>query len=63
MVDGRGGEGSGGEVGSMEDYRRHWRQRGQPHTGLRCMDGQKKKAARGGGQSTDGYGGRTVPKT
>ena len=38
MVDGRGGEGSGGEAGSMEDDRMH-------------------------GQSTDEYGGRTVPKT
>ncbi len=28
MVDGRGGEGSGGEAGSMEDDRRHQRQRG-----------------------------------
>ena len=59
MVDGRGGEGSGGEAGSMEDDRRHERERErarerererereeQPPIGLRHLYGQKKTAAR-----------------
>ena len=46
MVDGRGGGGSGGEAGSMEDDRRLRDRREQPSTGLKHLYGQKKKAAR-----------------
>ena len=47
MVDGRGGEGSGGEAGSMEDGRRHYKQRGATiHRGLKHLYGQKKAANR-----------------
>ena len=42
MMDGRGDEGSEGEAGSMEDDRRHYRQRGA----TTHLYSQKKKAAR-----------------
>ena len=47
MLDGRGGEGSGGEAGSMEMIVGFSDRGEQPPTGLRHLNGQKKKAARG----------------
>ena len=48
MVDGRGGEGSGGEGRSMADDKLGIRDREeQPPTSLRHLYGQTKKAARG----------------
>ena len=45
MVDGRGGEDSGREAGSMDDDGMHYSQREQPATSLKHLYGQKKKAA------------------
>ena len=62
MVDGRGGEGSGGEARSMEDDIRHWRQRGAITHRLKAPVWPEEGSKEGGGQSTGEYGGTTVPK-
>ena len=62
MVDGRGGEGSGGEAGSMDDDRRHYRQRGVTTHRFKAPVWLEEEGIQGGcGQSTEEYGGRTVP--
>ena len=59
MVDGRGGEGSGGEAESMEDERRLWRQRRATTDRLKAHVWPKEEGNHeGGGQITDGYRGR-----
>ena len=64
MVDGRGGEGSGGEAGSMEDDRMHERPRRATTQQLKAPVWPEEEGSQeGGGQSTEEYGGRTVPKT
>ena len=63
MVDGGGGEGSGGEAGSMEDARRHYRQRGATiHRFKAPLWPEEEGIQESGRQSTEEYGGRTVPK-
>ena len=63
MVDGRGGEGSGGEAGSMDDDRRHYRQRGATTHRLKAPVWLEEEGRQEGcGQSTEECGGRTVPK-
>ena len=63
MVDGRGGEGSGGEAASMEDDRRHERQRGAPTRRPKApVWAEEEGSQESGGQSTEEYGVRTVPK-
>ena len=64
MVDGRGGEGSGGEAGSMEDDRMHERPRRATTQQLKAPVWPEEEGSQeGGGQSTEEFGGRTVPKT
>ncbi len=61
MVDGRGGEGSRVEAGSMEDDRRHSRQRGATIHRLKAPVWPEEEGSQeSGGQSTEEYGGRTV---
>ena len=62
MVGGRGSEGSGGEAGSMDEDRRHYRQRGATTHRLKAPVWLEEKGRQEGcGQSTEEYGGRTVP--
>ena len=61
MVDGRGDEGSGGEAGSMDDER----QRGATTHRLKTPVGlwpEEEGSQEDGEQSTEEYGGTTVPK-
>ena len=59
MVD----EGSWGEAGSMEDNRRHYRQRGVTAYRLKAPVWPEDEGSQeSGGQGTEEYGGRTVPK-
>ena len=62
MVNGRGGEGSGGEAESMEYARLHYNQRGATTHQLKAPAWPEEEGSQeGGGQSTEEYGGRTVP--
>ena len=64
FVDGRGGESSGGEAGSTEYDRRHEGQRGATAHRLKaCVRPEEEGSQESGGQSTEEYGGRTVPKS
>ena len=64
MANGRGGEGSGEEAIRMEDDRRLHRLRGQPpgHRLNAPIWPEEEGSHKGGGQSTEEYGGRTVQK-
>ena len=56
IMDGRGGEDSRGEAGSMEDDRRHYRQRGATTHRLKApVLLEEEGNQEGGGQSTDEY--------
>ena len=63
MVDGRGGEGSGGEAGSMLDESRLYRYRGATtHRRTAPVWPEEEGSQEVCGQNTEEYGGRTVPK-
>ena len=63
MVDGRCGESSGEEEGSMEDERRHERQRRATANRPKAPVWPEEEGSQEGGrQSTNEYGGITVPK-
>ena len=63
MEDGRGGESRGGEAGSMEDDSVHERQREATAHRLKAHVWPEEEGSQeGGGQSTEEYGGITVPK-
>ena len=60
MVDGGDGEGTGGEAGSMEEDRRQ--RRATIHRLKAPVWPEEEGCQESGGQSTEEYGGRTVPK-